>query len=172
MATWVKQWKVPSDSHPGDFHTVSLSPVGWYACSCGKWRFQRGAPQDRRPCPHIEDVRDGKYPAVGEVEVAAPDFVYANVREVTPRYEGGQLVRVLLPLLPFGDTGFLATLAYDLLALGLSWALVRRQLELPRKWTREAVLAHVQHHGRRIYGPWVEGRGHEGYETVPVNGAE
>lgn len=82
----------------------------------------------------------------------------ANVKEVTPEYdEEGQVLHILTPLIPIGDTWFQATLIYDLLRYGVTWLTVKKRYGLARRNTRKNIVAYVRERGRKVYdviGRW------------------
>lgn len=59
--TWIRKLQVRGRS--GDMHTVSLSDVGTWGCSCAKWRFAKKGPNGLKPdCHHIEAVTSAPLP--------------------------------------------------------------------------------------------------------------
>jgi hypothetical protein len=157
---WIKRWKVPSHSNPSVFHTVAQDKDGNYACSCPRWIHHR------EECKHIQEVKGGSWKEIGKEE-GQPTLrkVLANVREVTVKKKNGE---ILVPLIPLGNDHFVLTLAYDLLNAGIPWKTVLEWAHLPRTVNPKMIQEYIHRYGRKIYGPWVKGRGHEGYEIVPV----
>ena len=162
---WIRRWDVPSESDPEKSYVVAQDVDGDYGCSCPAWRF-RG----RRECRHIEAVKNGEHPERSEPKKQEPEFVLANVRGVTPvmgdRGEKGG--KVLVPLIPIGDTHFQATVVYDLERVGFSWSYIKNRYDIARMNRKKAIREYVETYGRKIYGPWVGGSGFQGFEIVPV----
>lgn len=158
MPKWVKKWDVGSHSTPGEFYVVSLAEDGSYGCSCPRWKFKRVQ------CGHIEDVLAGHVAPRGEEQKVEPVIVLANVREVTLTDDD----RVLVPLMPIGDTHFEAALVYDLLQAGVRWGTVKKRYSLAERNGRQKIVEYVRARGRRIYGPLTTAPGLQTYEVVPV----
>jgi hypothetical protein len=157
---WIKRWKVPS--HSSDkVYTVAQDATGEYGCSCPVWKFKR------QECKHIKEVKDGAYASIDAPPAKEPEIVLANVREVCEADDGDG--RLLVPLMPLDDTHFQATLIYDLLRHGVNWGTCKERYGLAKRNSKKAIIAYVEERGRRIYGPWQEGRGYVGYSTVPCN---
>jgi hypothetical protein len=129
-----------------------------YQCSCPVWIFHR------KECKHIQAVKDGQYEDVLQF-IKTYNLTFGMVREVTIEDD---LNTVLVPLLPIGDTDFLATIVYDLLQLGVPWHSIVELEHLPKEWKIQAVKQHVQQKGRKIYGEWVEKQGFVGYQYISI----
>lgn len=157
---YARQWSVPSDRDPHKQYRVSLTGDGSYKCSCPHWIYR--LQKTGEDCKHIVDVKNGVYDALPVQEFY---IVIANVREVTLTDDR---VMVYVPLLPAGDLDFLATVVYDLAQLGVPWKLIDAYYHLPKSWSHVAVKNHVVNHKRKVYGPWVEGQGHQGFEYYEV----
>lgn len=156
-----KQWKIPSDNGGDKSYTVSLTMDNRYKCSCPHWIFRLQKTGD--DCKHIMDVKDGLYDDLLQQEF---ELVLAQVRQVTLQDDR---VTVYVPLRPIGDTDFFATIIYDLIYLGVPWSDIREFCQVPRQWSKSAVVYHVHNHKRKIWGPEVEdANGHRfyGFETM------
>ena len=161
---WIRRWDVPSESDPEKSYVVAQDTDGNYACSCPQFVYRR------KECKHIVAVKNGEYPERSERTGQEPEFVLANVRAVTrvtgdPGEKGG---KVLVPLIPLGDAHFQATVVYDLERAGFSWSYIKTRYHMAKANSRTAIREYVEAHGRKIYGPWVEGYGYRGFEIVPV----
>lgn len=134
--TWSDRWDVPRSDGSGVW-TVSRSDAGAWGCSCPVWRFKR------ETCKHITRIQEEESSGIAHPRL---ELVCANVPQVTR-----EDARVLVPLLPIGDTHFQATLCFDLYACGVPWSEVRERYRLDQTWTKQAVLAYVLKHGRKYY---------------------
>ena len=147
---WIRKWSVPRSTGEG-FWTVSEASNGEWGCSCPAWKFKR------EQCHHIEQVRAGIGVPIGS---APRTIILANVQQVTLKGKD----KALVPLMPIGDAHFQATIAYDLLLAGIPWS------EIKEKWggrnAMKTIRAYIEHHGRRTYGAWVDGKGYTGFITV------
>jgi hypothetical protein len=155
---WVKRWKVESHSTTGKFYTVALDRNGEYGCSCPVWKFRR------KQCKHIREVKAGNYEPETMIEFKEPEFVLANVPQVTLDPENQE--RCLVPLIPIGDTHFQATVVHDLLCMGFSWKTCRNRYHIAKRNRKGDIIYTIQQQGRRIYAHWVQGSGYTGYKTV------
>ena len=156
----VKQWKVPSSKGDKEY-TITLNDKDEYSCSCPNWIYRRAQ------CKHIQAVQDGEYD--GEEQKDLPETMPGNVKEVQLKVDDkGKIERVLVPLIPFGETHFLATIIYDLLAIGYSWGYLKKRYHILPQWKKRAVTEYIKTRGRKICGPWQEGKGYVGYETISI----
>lgn len=149
---WIKRWTVPSGTNPDKTYTVAQDRDGSYGCSCPAWKFQRKRLKDGK-CKHIRQVEAGRWPEAGGEIVGPPEFILANVRQVTPVHEGEKVTAVHVPLIPIGDTHFQATVVYDLLRYGFSWGYLKKRYEIAKRNSRKALVEYVRTRGRCIYGP-------------------
>lgn len=152
MGRWVKKWKVPGSN--GNVWTVSIDKDGNYACSCPRWIYKR------EQCHHIEAVK-----ASGGEELKEREIRFAMVREVTVKND-----KILVPLCPVGDTWFSATIAYDLMKLGVPSKSIKYHNEIAKKNSFKRIREYIEAHGRRIYGPSIDPTKNcfVGFETAPV----
>lgn len=139
MATvYVKQWNVESNSSRGKFYKVSLTENGEYQCSCPAWIYRR------KECSHIKMAKANPESQVID-RSQKPVIVMAKVRQVTK--EGNKLLTPLIPLRP--DAGhFIATISYDLMKHGFSWAYLRERYRL--RGSKANIVAYIETHGRCI----------------------
>ena len=152
-----KQWSVPSSSSD-KLYKVSLTMNDQYQCSCPVWIFHR------KECKHIQDVKDGIYDFTQD-ERPPYKMEFAMVREVTMEDDR---VTIKVPLCPLGDPDFYCTILYDLVQIGVSWKDAAEIERIPNKLKYRHVLEHVQAHGRKIYGEWVEEKGFVGFQYVNI----
>lgn len=163
MPKWIKKWRVPRSTGDGEW-VVSQADDGTWGCSCPVWKFRRAI------CHHIIAVQTNPdaYGQNGTNKVALPEIVPGNVEEVTV-IDG----MALHPLIPLGQegTGILATVLYDLMALGYGFGQLRERFHfIPREWTRGAVVEHVKRYGRTIVKTEFHGVGLPTYiyKQIPV----
>lgn len=149
---WIRQWKVPRSTDDGTW-TVSQDADGSFGCSCPKWRFARKLKPD---CHHIEAVKANPdaYAVPGNPgtpAIALPPILPGHVEAVTTSTDERGQPATLHPLIPLNGHGtdLLATVVFDLMALGYGFGAIKKQFHMiPREWTAKAVRAHVQRHGR------------------------
>lgn len=156
MGRWVKKWKIPGSK--GNVWTVAIDKDGNYGCSCPLWKFKR------IQCHHIEAVKAGR----GD-EVKEPEIGFAHVREVTLRNG-----KILVPLTPIGDTHFAATIAFDLMRLGVPSGTIKRYNEIAERNSMKKIREYIEARGRRIYGPDIDPMTNQfrGFEIVPLEPGE
>ncbi len=143
MTATKKTWVIPSESETGKTYTVTKD-VDAYSCSCPNWIYRR------RQCKHILNVCDGRV----DYQPPHKPILLGGVGEVTEREDD-----ILIPLIPLDGnmTDVLATALYDLMCLGVSWGATRKAYNIvPKGWTRQAVIDHVEERGRLI---WVRREG-------------
>ena len=153
--TWIEKYEVPKSKGDGNW-IVSKSDTEQWGCSCPVWKFKR------QECKHIRAVKDGTFENKNE---RIPKILLANVEQVSKEEE-----TILLPLMPFGDTHFEATLCYDLYAAGAPWWWVRKRYRLARENNKEAITNYVRIHGRKTYGPWNgKTKRHDGFKITHLS---
>lgn len=140
---WVNQWKVPSRSNLEKLYTVSEDSEGKLFCSCPASVFRK------QECPHIKAVLDGAFDSQDGTE---PEFILAAVNEVTPIWEDGKVVKVHVPLMPFNDAHFKATIVSDCLRAGVSMStLKKRKYTVAKKNSKQKILDYVEAFGRKVW---------------------
>lgn len=149
-------------------YTVTETAEGWQ-CSCPAWT--RRVP--RRDCKHIDEAR--ALPPSAATGLTADAWrriaTFANVGEVTiGRDAAGRPTAVKVPLQPLGEshTGFVATIAYDLIMAGMPWAVVQEYAVIARANPRDAILEYVRARGRVVERDFVPGKGYTRREVCPV----
>jgi hypothetical protein len=162
---FIEQWDVPSTSNPNKTYKVSLVKILLtdeiqYQCSCKAWTTA----YPRKHCKHIQMVLDGYFD-----EEPIIDY------EIRPGNVGAVSIKntklILVPLIPLDETGtyVLATLAYDLLNIGIPWRKIKeRYTMIPKEWTRDIVVGYIKQHGRYVYTEWVEGQGWTNPKWIPA----
>lgn len=155
---WIKQWSVQGSG--GNVYTVVLVEDGvTWACSCPAFKFRRGE------CKHIKAVKGGEYDSIesGFDTGNRPVYTLAMVRK--PLYDRENNL-LLIPLVPFGDKHLMeATIVFYMLFHGYSMPEIRRIRGccLPKDWTAQAVIEHIQRNGEAEYPEsYVARRGVEG----------
>lgn len=153
MGRWVKRWKVPGSND--NVWTVAMDKDGNYGCSCPLWKFKR------IQCHHIEAVK-----ASGGEEIKEHEIRFAHVRQVTLK-DG----KILVPLTPIGDTHFAATIAYDLMKLGVRSETIKQYNHAAKRNSLKRIREYIEAHGRRIYGPSLDPMTNQfrGFEIVAVD---
>ena len=137
MSKWVRKIKVPASTE-GQFWTVAQDAEGNWGCSCPVWKFSR------KKCKHIlfAQLGGGKQ---------RPDYVLANVNR--PKFDEDNN-RLLIPLLRMPDKFpyMEASICYSLLKHGYTISDIRvLRYSLPREWTTQKIIEHVETHGEAIY---------------------
>lgn len=169
---WDRQWNVPSSK--GDkTYKVSVKEgthtgVDEWACSCPHWKYRLNGTGG--VCKHIQRVLDGDFDEITESK--PPIVVLANVAEVHTtecRHCGGK--SLMVPLVPIGNTHMLATLCYDQSKAGIPWSELKKKYRL-KNWTKVAVYAYIQDHGRMVYNKFERGLGWHDLIVVPLEGEE
>lgn len=160
---WVKRWSVPSESKTDLVYTVAVDADGIFGCSCPSWTRNRKRLQHQK-CKHIRQVEAGRWPEQGNPIPDRPTFTLAHVLEVTPVRDVDIIVEVLVPLIPIGDTDFIATVIYDCLRYGISWKELQRY-NLAKHNSRSSIIEHVRAYGRSIYKRY---KSPHGRRCVPV----
>jgi len=130
---WVKKWKVEGST--GNVYTVSVDKNNNYGCSCPVWKFRR------QECKHIAQVKLN-----GGQEVKEQKILFAKVRQVQVKDDA-----ILVPLCPFDDAHFSATIAYDLAKLGVSLQKIKDYNNCVKDNSIKAIKDYIEAHGRRIY---------------------
>lgn len=137
---WVHRWYVERSTGDGTW-TVAQDKDGNWGCSCPVWKFKR------QECHHIAAVKINPLAYETQNPVTLPDIVPGNVEQVTVTKK-----YCLHPLVPLDGMGgeVLATILFDCLQLGYSWGMLKKRFSnlVPHSWTRKAVIAHVEYHGR------------------------
>ena len=141
---WVQRWKVPKSTGDGDW-IVAVDVEGNWGCNCPKWKFTF----PRKDCDHIKRVKGGEYdlPTMEKAE-------YRLAKVPKPKYDA-KTNTLLVPLLALPDTRMMeATIVYYMLNHGYTMPEVRRiRHHIPKEWTKDAVIAHVEAHGEAEYPP-------------------
>lgn len=120
------------------YTVTQWSPTQW-SCECKDWTYRR------RACWHIQQAR--LQTEAGPAQRPEPRIVFAHVDTVTPHDPD----TLYVPLLPVGDTHFLATLCFDLYRHGIRWPTIQSQYRLPADWTKEKIFHYIDHYGRKLY---------------------
>lgn len=129
---------IPSRSGPHHY-CVTEDYAGHWRCDCKDWLYRK------RPCWHIRQAQ--LQVEAGTTQRTEPHMVFAHVETVT-RHDDHTLY---VPLLPIGDTHFLATLCFDLYRHGIRWTSIQAQYRLPEDWTKAKVFHYIDHFGRKVY---------------------
>lgn len=160
MATKVEyqhQWSVPSETDDTKVYKVSLTKEGEYKCSCPRWIFKR------EQCKHIIRVKNGEI----DEPISNLVIVLYNCEQVELG-KGKKKGEIHFPLIPIGDSHFLLTLLYDATKYGVPWSILRERYDLPSSLKRSDVENYIERHGRKIYGDWVKGKGHQGFKIIQI----
>lgn len=137
---WVKRWEVPKSSGDGDW-IVAIDKNGDYGCSCPVWKFKR------QECHHIKLVKMGGGDIIEKVN--RPEYVLAAVNKPILNEKKNQL---LCPLVAIPDAMMMeATICFYLLRNGYSMGEVRELRHIPREWSGQAIMAHIERHGEAEY---------------------
>lgn len=122
---------------------VSQAADGEWGCSCPVWKYRRKA------CKHIEEVRAT---ANLRTEKRRAEYRLAMIRKPVYLEEDNVL---LIPLVRLPDTVMMeATIIYNMLLHGFSWSEIRSiRHHVPRQWSAQRVIDHVQMYGEAEYPP-------------------
>lgn len=130
---WVKKWEVEGST--GNIYTVSIDKNNNYGCSCPVWKFRR------QECKHIAQVKLN-----GGQKIKDPKILFAKVKQVRVKDDA-----ILVPLCPFNDAHFSATIAYDLVKLGVPPQKIKFYNNCVKDNSIKAIKDYIEAHGRRIY---------------------
>ena len=137
---WVKRWYIPKSKGHGTW-TVAVDRLGNWGCSCPVWIFKR------LECHHIKLIK-----ANGGKEIKPkekPKYVLAKVLKPIYKEETNEL---LIPLVGIPDAMMMeATICYNLMIHGYSFAEVRELRHLPASWTKGAIFDYISKHGEAEY---------------------
>jgi hypothetical protein len=144
MDKWIRRWTVPSASG-GRPHTVAMDKEGNFGCDCLAWT--RNTP--RKDCKHIKGVKGGDYE---QASASKAEYVLAMVQK--PKYNE-KTNQLFIPLLILPDTRLMeATIVYYMLKHGYTMQEIREiRHGIPKEWTKNAVIDHVETHGEAEYPP-------------------
>ena len=154
MQHYVNQWEFPSKSNPDKKYKVSLTEDGKYICGC--WPFLRNRDQ---PCSHIQAVINGQVDPI-----TGTPFEKEIVLAAVPQVMLKGTCQVYTPLIPIDDTHFQATVLFDLLRAGISWATLRQRYGLAQKNPKDHIIAYIEQRGRKVVDKM--GRFNDSYKII------
>lgn len=131
---WIKRWEVPKSSGDGVW-IVAIDKQGNYGCSCPRWKFHR------EECHHIHQVKVGG----GELK-KLPQIGFGQIHQV--KQVNG---KILIPLVPVGNTHFSASNAYVLYKMGYSRSTVKYYCTAAQSNSMKAIENYILHRGIMIW---------------------